>query len=435
MINKLEIDGYRLLDGFEADLGELTVVIGANGAGKSTLIDCLQFISQAAQHPINDVILGRGGLFSILTARERRDKLACRAKFDRSEKPGLWASLPIKPGLELVYEVELRKDLLWRAVPAYEVLRYAKAFPGHTQPFKFLESRDGHHRIYDVDQKQLIEPSLFPEHGPGGEIGEAPGSFDPESVVRDQTAAAERTLLLLAQQQFFGKYPVPFFARLVLASFAFYPGFKVSPPLDAPTRRPSQISPNPVLQPGGDNLSAILHNVFSRHAFREAADEVRNFLRSAYPWVEEVTAEPSYAGGGLVSVRVQESGVQRQMELADLSDGMLRFLCLEAALLNPALPTLIAIDEPEAGLHPRLLPIVADIIKTASERTQVLVTTHSPELLGCFDLNQVAVMTREEGRARWYRPGTRETLREMLEAVGGDTLADLHRSGELEAMP
>jgi predicted ATP-dependent endonuclease of OLD family len=65
----------------------------------------------------------------------------------------------------------------------------------------------------------------------------------------------------------------------------------------------------------------------------------------------------------------------------------------------------------------------------------VLVTTHSPELLGCFDLNQVAVMTREDGRAKWYRPASRESLRQMLEAVGGDTLADLHRSGELEAMP
>jgi predicted ATPase len=432
MIKRLEVEGYRLLDAFEADLGGLTVIIGANGSGKSTLIDWLQFISQAAQHPINDVILWHGGLILILTARERRDELTWRVSFDRSEGPGLWASLPIRPGRELVYEVELRKDALWTAVPAYEALRYREAL-GHTLPFKFLESRNGRHRIYDVDQKQVIEPSLFPEHGPGEGVGEGLGSFDRESRVRDQAPVAERTLLLLAQQQFLGKYPVPFFARLVLASFAFYPGFKVSP--DAPTRRPSPISPNPVLDPGGDNLSAILHNVFSRYAFREAADEVRGFLRSAYPWVEEVTAEPSYAGGGTVSVRVQESGMQRQMELADLSDGMLRFLCLEAALLNPALPTLIAIDEPEAGLHPRLLPIVADIIKTAAERTQVLVTTHSPHLLQCFNLDQIAVMTRDGTRARWYRPSTRESLREMLEAVGGDTLADLHRSGELEAMP
>ena len=69
---------------------------------------------------------------------------------------------------------------------------------------------------------------------------------------------------------------------------------------------------------------------------------------------------------------------------------MLRFLCLGTALLSPLAPRLVAIDEPEAGLHPRLLPIVADMIKTASERTQVLVTAHSPDLLNRFDIANVA---------------------------------------------
>ncbi|NQT19891.1 MAG: AAA family ATPase [Planctomycetes bacterium] len=122
------------------------------------------------------------------------------------------------------------------------------------------------------------------------------------------------------------------------------------------------------------------------------------------------------------------------MELWDLSDGVLRFLCLAVALLNPAPPPLIAIDEPEAGLHPKLLPLVADMIKGASENTQVLVTTHSPDLLNCFDLKDIAVMSREGPSVYWNRPWNRESLRKMLKAVGGNTLADLHRSGELELM-
>jgi len=74
------------------------------------------------------------------------------------------------------------------------------------------------------------------------------------------------------------------------------------------------------------------------------------------------------------------------------------------------------------------------MIKTASEKTQILVTTHSPDLLSNFDLDDVAVMFREGPRAKWYRPGTRKSLHTMLESVQGDTLGDLHRSGELEAM-
>jgi predicted ATPase len=107
---------------------------------------------------------------------------------------------------------------------------------------------------------------------------------------------------------------------------------------------------------------------------------------------------------------------------------------LGAALLSPVPPLLVAIDEPEAGLHPRLLPIVADIIKSASEETQVLVTTHSPDLLNCFDIDDVAVMAREESKVTWSRPGDRQTLKTMLASVVGDSLGDLHRSGELEAL-
>jgi predicted ATPase len=94
----------------------------------------------------------------------------------------------------------------------------------------------------------------------------------------------------------------------------------------------------------------------------------------------------------------------------------------------------LAVDEPEAGLHPKLLPIVADMIKTASERTQVLVTTHSPDLLNRFDLDDIAVMCRDGPHAVWRRPGNRASLRQMLASVTGDTIGDLHRTGELEAI-
>ncbi len=103
--------------------------------------------------------------------------------------------------------------------------------------------------------------------------------------------------------------------------------------------------------------------------------------------------------------------------------------------MNPVPRMLVAIDEPELGLHPRLLPIVAEMIKAASDRTQVLVTTHSPDLLNCFDVADIAVMARNEDDAKvaWYRPASRKTLVDMLENVTAETLGDLHRSGELEA--
>jgi predicted ATPase len=186
----------------------------------------------------------------------------------------------------------------------------------------------------------------------------------------------------------------------------------------------------------GENLGTVLHVILTRYEYRNAANDLREFLKAAYPTFEDIHCDTTYGTPPQVLVRVREKAMPRSMDLGELSDGMLRFLCLSTALLSPIISPLVAIDEPEAGLHPRLLPIVADMIKMASERTQVLVTTHSPDLLNRFDINEVAVMTRDEEaiKAKWHRPSDRKTLVQMLKSVVGETLGDHHRSGELEAL-
>ena len=215
---------------------------------------------------------------------------------------------------------------------------------------------------------------------------------------------------------------------------SFYPGFDIT--RFSPLRtKPADIKPVPTLSANGDNLGSVLHEILTRYDFKPVAEELRDFLRVAYPAFEEIHCDTTFGTPPQVLVRVRERGMPRSMELWELSDGMLRFLCLATALLNPLAPPLVAIDEPELGLHPRLLPIVGDMIKAAAERTQVLVTTHSPDLLNRFDIVDVAVMARatDEPKAIWHRPADRETLVRMLKEVAGETLGDLHRSGELEA--
>ncbi len=215
---------------------------------------------------------------------------------------------------------------------------------------------------------------------------------------------------------------------------AFYPGFDVTNSSALRTKA-ADIKPDTTLSSNGDNLGTVLHEILTRYDFRSAAEELRDFLRVAYPTFEEIHCDTTYGTPPQVLVGVREKGMARSMNLWELSDGMLRFLCLATALLNPQPPLLVAIDEPELGLHPGLLPIVAELIKTAAERTQVLVTTHSPDLLNCFDIADVAVMPRnsDDARVAWHRPANRRTLVEMLNNVTGETLGDLHRSGELEA--
>lgn len=243
----------------------------------------------------------------------------------------------------------------------------------------------------------------------------------------------QKASLSLAQMRFENQFPIPTWIRGYLSNFHYYPGFDLSR-LSPVRSKAAEIRAYTPLDENGENLGTVLHEFFTRHDFREAASELREVFSTAYPQVEHISAETAYGGEPRVLVRVLETGLRRPMEVSELSDGMLRFLLLCTALLNPIPPGFIAVDEPELGLHPKLLSILAGVIRSASERTQVLVTTHSPQLLNSFSLDEIAVQTRDAARAAWYRPGTRDSLRKMLESHLGGTIGELHASGELEAL-
>lgn len=429
MIKNIEISGYRLLDGFSADLPPLTVVIGANAVGKSTLLDSIQCIAQCSDLPLNSAVGWHWGMNSLLNAGGRDRKLRWQITFGKPKNP-YWSGLPIDENQEFVYEVILQGDVQGQAQAQYEVLRSREPFAGYTAPFKYLEatpfrkqvySRE-HHRLMPFDQ--AVPPSQqIPQTGAVSGGGNAP----------ELPPAVQEPALMLSQIRFFNEFPIPSSARILLATMAFYPGFDVTRFSSIRTKA-AEIKPVTTLGLNGENLGTVLHEILTRYDYRQAATDIREFLKAAYPAFEEIHCDTTLGAPAQVLVRVREKGMQRSMEMWELSDGMLRFLCLAAALLTPIPPPFIAVDEPEIGLHPKLLPVVADMIKTASERTQVLVTTHSPDLLNSFMIDDVAVMSRtDEFKSAWHRPSDKKTLVNMLKDVAGETIGDLHRSGELEA--
>lgn len=434
MIKSIEIEGFRILDGFSADLGELTVVIGANATGKSTLMDCLQFISRCVQLPLNDAMKWEGGLGSVLNASKKTEKLSWKLTFRKPTQHPFWNILPLKEDSCYVYEVVIEKDQYQQAFPVYEVLRTEKPYGSHEEPLKLLEATRYKSHIFDSSKHMLVP---FDEAVGEDSQGLLKG-LDEETSAENNLKAPEEVSeqersLRLAQMRFFNEYPIPSWSRFILSRYYFYPGFDVGHYSKLRTQA-AEIQPQTTLVSNGENLGTVLHEILTRADYRSVANELRDFLRVAYPSFDDFFAESTFGTPPKVLVTIQERGMMRKMQLWDLSDGMLRFLCLGTALLNPIPPSLIAIDEPEVGLHPRLLPIVSDMIKTASEKTQVLVTTHSPDLLNCFDIDSIAVMARDENKITWQRPGDRESLKIMLKNVEGDSLGDLHRSGELEAL-
>jgi predicted ATPase len=132
-----------------------------------------------------------------------------------------------------------------------------------------------------------------------------------------------------------------------------------------------------------------------------------------------------------VDMRIRWRSLRTEQSTASLSDGTLRFLMLVTVLASPANNEVIAIDEPELGLHPHMLPIITELAQRASEQTQVVFTTHSPQFLDAFaEPPATTVVTLQNGESKLEMLSGKD-LEEWLKRY---TLGELFRSGELEAM-
>jgi predicted ATPase len=385
-LTNLEVSGYRALDGFSARIGDLTVIIGANATGKSSLIDLLRFLRFVANHPLpTEIDPASVGKRLFHAGGPERLEMALEAA-------------NLRP-LPLRYTLEIQGPIGQPVVAREQLESPGSEAQDGPRAFAYLSFRGGKGT---VRERVGVAVPLRSWTLPPNELA-LRRALDPELV----TTSRLRTFLSL---------------------WHFYPGFDVSPA--AALRRPAHTEPQPALAEDGANLSAVLMWLRSEHP--DSWEELETHLRSAIPDFESLGVKP-YGGPGTVIGTWRERGVKGELTLADLSDGTLRFLCLATLCLMPTPPPLICIDEPETGLHPRVLPILAGLLRAASARTQVLVTTHSPYFLSHFTLDEIAVMRKDEGRAVFLRPGDHAALRREVEEIGGEALIQMHISDELEA--
>jgi predicted ATPase len=387
-IKSIEISGYRPFDGFSATPDSLTVIIGANASGKSSLFDFLRFASFAASNPLPPEIDPRSvGKTLFHVGGPERIAFALVVE-DGQRKP-------------LRYEVEIQGPV---GTPKIVRERLATTEPlsdGEREPFIFLDFRGGKGVVRDQVEHKLKRPAW---------------TVQPNELALRR--ALDPTLVTLSRFQGF------------LSSWRFYSGFDVSD--RAAMRRPVPTEPTPTLAEDGSNLSAVLFSLMTEHV--DAWQELETHLRSAIPGFMSLNVKARGGPGTVIGIW-REEGVKDELTLADLSDGTLRLLCWATLCLAPSIPPLVCIDEPELGLHPRVLPTLAGLLRMASARSQILIATHSPYFLAQFDLDEIAVMRKDGGRAQFVRPGTSEALRREVEEFGGEALAQLHISDELEVRP
>ena len=175
------------------------------------------------------------------------------------------------------------------------------------------------------------------------------------------------------------------------------------------------------LEPDCSNLGMVLNRIRRDPVQKEQLIERLNDL---YPGIKDVDVSIE---GGTVQVFLTEG--KYAMPATRLSDGTLRYLCLLAILLHPTPPPLICIEEPELGLHPDVMPAIGKLLKDASTRTQLIVTTHSDELIDSLSDSpeDVVVCEKHDGCTTFNRLDA-EQLKVWLKDY---SLGNLWRSGQI----
>jgi predicted ATPase len=168
----------------------------------------------------------------------------------------------------------------------------------------------------------------------------------------------------------------------------------------APVKQPGYASDTEALHPDARNLAAFLLRLREEHS-GEYQKIVRT-VRSVAPFFRDfvLTEDASKR----VLLRWTQSGSDTVFPADAMSDGTLRLVCLATLLLQPRPPALLVLDEPELGLHPFALTVLAELFRSASTRSQVLAATQSVTLLDQFELGELVVADRVDGSTHLRRP-------------------------------
>ena len=377
MLHHLNIVNYRSFRTEAVELDNPTFLIGQNGAGKTNFVDALAFLSEAMESPLAAVFKRRGGFESVAhrRARSRYATVAFRLALRNLDRSVVRAS----------YELSVRG----RRDHGLEVVRESCR----------IEAADGSSTSFDRRVSTSHDRGFTWK-------GEAD---------RPKLARATVALPLIGDSRF---EPVFEF----LANMRAYS-------IDPLTLHSShEHYGSRELYENGSNAASALRQI--KKEAPEDWEEVCGLLSIAVPSVVEVQARKRHGELTLQFLQKLSDGKAR-FDASEMSEGTLRVLgILVAAYQRPA-PSLLMVEEPESSIHPAALGVVLDVLRSATKSSQVLVTTHSPEVLDAKWIKDrhLRLVSWEEGATRvdGMAPSVKRAMSEQLFGAG-----ELLRSNALE---
>ncbi len=171
----------------------------------------------------------------------------------------------------------------------------------------------------------------------------------------------------------------------------------------SPMKKTADVNDNRFLRPDGSNLAAFLYYLRLKH--EASYSLIRRTVQRVAPFFDDFNLEPQKLNPDKILMEWRHKDSDQYFNASSLSDGTLRFIALATLFLQPEeyRPSVILVDEPELGLHPMAITLLASLVRAASEKTQVIVSTQSPLLLDHFEPEEVLVADRVGGSTQFTR--------------------------------
>jgi predicted ATPase len=372
-ISQVQIQGYKSIERAVVDLEPFTAFVGPNGAGKSNFLDALAFVQDCLSQSLEQALEARGGAGGVLS---------------RFRENGQSRSL----GIRLL--IELSEDR--HAEYSFEISPESHAHIARERCV--IRSGERKEWIFDVVDGQFVTP--IP--GIRAQIGQG----------RFALYAASATDEYRPLYDF-------------LTSLRIY---NIEP---KKLRTIHDLHLVDYLHRDGSNAAAVLKSLKEAHPLRY--QRVRELLAVALPDLEDVDSYTLFPGPG--------GGLKFQLNVGmtepitffegEVSDGTLRILGLLLAAYQPQRPSVLGIEEPELTVHPALAELISQVLLDSAHDGQVLVTTHSPDVLDAKEISddQIRIVTMDHGRTLIapLATGSRKAIRERLYTPG-----ELLRINELD---
>jgi predicted ATPase len=402
-IKRIHIENFKSFSSLDVELSRFNVIIGSNAAGKSNFISAFRFLRDIARHGIVNAIAMQGG-----------------ADYIRNAKIGTGRDLVVR----VTYEPDPREDALDRTGREGTLLEIRSCESSYEFSLRFDATGDGFSVTSDrliigcevsscgvdrnrTDTNRVIGRGSIQVSSENGvvryTVNIPPGCpLDENDIIPiffRGKKLPERTLLL---ETFYG-YPLPhfekFFDRIAI--------YDIDPKLP---KRGVVITGKRELEENAGNLALVVKTILENP---EKKRKFANLLRDVLPFVEDFSVQ-KFMDISLILTMRERYAKSRDLPASSLSDGTIAIFAMIIALYFEDRPFII-IEEPVSHIHPFLVARLMKMMKEASEKKQVMITTHSSEVVRHTALDDILLITRDsEGFSVISRPGDKEEVRTFL---------------------